>query len=127
MSTISEKIQYFRNVKGWTLTELADKSGVSRSFLGELEKGISVPTVIVLKKIADAFNVPVDMFFEDNFLSSVELENHLSDDIMCLLRDRNGLEYVRVAAKAKEYGISLVLLEQIILAIKKAKDIESES
>jgi transcriptional regulator with XRE-family HTH domain len=127
MSTISEKIQYFRNVKGWTLTELADKSGVSRSFLGELEKGISVPTVIVLKKIADAFNVPVDMFFEDNFLSTVELENHLSDDIMCLLRDRNGLEYVRVAAKAKEYGISLVLLEQIILAIKKAKDIESES
>ncbi len=44
--------------KDFTLQALADESGVSKSYLGDIEKGRKNPTTDVIEAIADALGVP---------------------------------------------------------------------
>lgn len=49
-----------REQKGWSQTDLADKSGVSRVMIGKYERGDAVPSIEAAKKIADALEVSLD-------------------------------------------------------------------
>jgi transcriptional regulator with XRE-family HTH domain len=49
-----------REQKGWSQTDLADKSGVSRVMIGKYERGEAVPSIEAAKKIADALGVSLD-------------------------------------------------------------------
>ena len=60
MDKISITITNLRKEKGWSQTELADKSSVSREMIGKYERGKAVPSVDAAKKIADAFGVSLD-------------------------------------------------------------------
>lgn len=40
-------------------SEMADKIGISRSYLNEIEKGKKEPSLDVLKKYSDAFDLPL--------------------------------------------------------------------
>ena len=46
--------------KGWSQTELADNSGVSRVMIGKYERGDASPSIEAAKKIADALDVSLD-------------------------------------------------------------------
>ena len=48
-----------------TLQELSDRSRVSKSLLSQIERGISVPTVTKLQKIAQAFGLNVSGLFSE--------------------------------------------------------------
>jgi len=56
-------IESTRLEKGLSLSELARRSGVSKSYLHDIEQGKSYPTVLVLCKIAIALDVPADELF----------------------------------------------------------------
>jgi transcriptional regulator with XRE-family HTH domain len=56
----SKIISDLREQKGWSQSELADKSGVSRVMIGKYERGEAVPSIEAAKKIADAFEVSLD-------------------------------------------------------------------
>lgn len=49
-----------REEKGWSQTELANQSTVSREMIGKYERGEAVPSIEAAKKIADAFGVSLD-------------------------------------------------------------------
>lgn len=49
-----------REKKGWSQTDLSDKSGVSRVMIGKYERGEAVPSIEAAKKIADALEVSLD-------------------------------------------------------------------
>ncbi len=122
---VGEKIRHFRTLKGWTLQELHEVSGVSRTYLGELERGVSQPTATVLKKIADAFRVPIEMFFEETNLLPVQtLEEMLPPDVQRFLRDQKGITYLQLAIKAAEFQVNPDTLSQIIDALRNAEKIE---
>lgn len=53
----NEMLIYLRKKVGLTQAELAKKIGVSRSTIGNYEKGIREPDFETLEKIADFFNV----------------------------------------------------------------------
>lgn len=53
-------ITSLRKEKGWSQTDLATKSGVSREMIGKYERGEAVPSIEAAKKIADAFEVSLD-------------------------------------------------------------------
>lgn len=53
---IGTRIRRLRERKGWNLSDLADKSGISRSYLYQLERGESTPTQDKLEKLATAFD-----------------------------------------------------------------------
>lgn len=120
---VGSKIKHLREIKGWTQQALADRAGVSRSYLGELERDVSQPTISVLKRIADAFEVPLDMFLEDTKLLPLQaLEDYFPEDVREFLRDREGLPYLELAVEAKRLEVSPELLKSIIQAIRADRD-----
>ena len=65
MDKIAITITNLRKEKGWSQTDLADKSGVSREMIGKYERGAAVPSVDAAKKIADAFDVSLDYLVDE--------------------------------------------------------------
>lgn len=57
---LSLKIRRLRNRKGLSLKDLAEKSGLSHSYLNEIEKGKKYPKVEKLLSLSDALGIPVD-------------------------------------------------------------------
>lgn len=54
---LCERVQLLRKENGWTLEELATRSGVSRSMLSQIERGKANPTLAVAYRIAGAFSL----------------------------------------------------------------------
>jgi transcriptional regulator with XRE-family HTH domain len=54
---LGNRIRSFRKLKGYTQQSLADKMGVSLSFVGSLERGTRKPTEPVLRKIASTLQI----------------------------------------------------------------------
>lgn len=57
------RIKRYRLERGLTLAAVAEKVGVTRSFLSSVERGVAYPSILVLRAIAVALDVPVFMFF----------------------------------------------------------------
>jgi transcriptional regulator with XRE-family HTH domain len=83
-------VRRLRSDREFTLQALADESGVSKSYLGDIEKGRKNPTTDVIEAIAEALGVPArellyhaaldedDPFFEPEQLS---LEDVAEEDV----------------------------------------------
>lgn len=65
-SIIGNKIKDLRNEKGYTLDDLADLTGSSKSYIWELEnKSPPRPSADKLAKIAKALGVTIDYFIDE--------------------------------------------------------------
>lgn len=60
---IAARLRELRATQRFSLEELANKSGVSRSMISVIERGESSPTAAVLDKLAAALNIPLASFF----------------------------------------------------------------
>src|SRR5258707_14392994 len=58
-SALARILQALRADRGWSLDQLAGRSGVSKGVLVALEQGRSNPNLATLVRISDAFGVPV--------------------------------------------------------------------
>jgi transcriptional regulator with XRE-family HTH domain len=56
---IGMTVRRLRAERGYTLQALADESGISKSYLGDIEKGRKNPTTDVLEAVAQALDLPV--------------------------------------------------------------------
>src|ERR1700742_710560 len=56
---LARTMQMLRTERGWSLDQLATRSGVSKGVLVALEQGRSNPNLATLARISDAFGVPV--------------------------------------------------------------------
>ena len=63
-SSIGNKVKQLREDKDWSQEELAQRSGLSRSYIGALEVRKTMhPRAEYLIKLAAAFNVPIEEFY----------------------------------------------------------------
>lgn len=62
---VGRNLKKLRKQRRFSLDRLAQRSGVSRAMLGQIELGRSVPTIRLLWRIAQAFEVPVSAFLDD--------------------------------------------------------------
>lgn len=54
-----------RRRKGWTQEKLADETGLHRTYISGVERGVRNPTVAIVGRFAEAFGVkPADLFRE---------------------------------------------------------------
>jgi transcriptional regulator with XRE-family HTH domain len=58
-AALARTLQGLRAERGWSLDQLASRSGVSKGVLVSLEQGRSNPNLATLARIGDAFGVPV--------------------------------------------------------------------
>lgn len=58
-SHISSFIRSYRQANGESLQTLANRSGVSRSMISQIESDKTSPTIVVLSKLANAMNIKI--------------------------------------------------------------------
>ena len=58
------RIRYLRQNKGLSIEALALEAEINRNYLGDLERGVRNPTVVVLNRIAKALGVDLSTLFE---------------------------------------------------------------
>lgn len=94
MNNLSYNLMELRKISGFTQKELAERLGISRSSIGNYEKGIRRPDYETLEKIADFFNVEMwqllgkDTVDKAIFASHHILDNMTDDEIKCLCDSR---------------------------------------
>jgi transcriptional regulator with XRE-family HTH domain len=60
---LGSKLRSRRGAAGLTLQEVAEATGVSRSFLSQVERGLVSPSIASLRRIADALGTPMAALF----------------------------------------------------------------
>ncbi len=63
--SIGERIKGLRSEQGLTLAELGEKTDLSTSYLSQVERGKTLPSLTTLAAIARVFNVGLRYFFEE--------------------------------------------------------------
>jgi len=63
---IATRLKNLRKEKGWSLDKTAEKTGVSKAMLGQIEREESSPTIATLWKIASGFEASFSDFLEDS-------------------------------------------------------------
>ncbi|MBC6492289.1 helix-turn-helix domain-containing protein [Flavihumibacter stibioxidans] len=103
-------ISALRDKKGWSQTDLAAKSQVSRVMIGKYERDEAVPSIDAAKKIADALEVSLDHLvgegvlngFDKKTLKRLQELEHLEEDKKKTLFDLIDT-YIRDAKARKVY------------------------
>ena len=62
---VGERIVYLREKKGYTCNALANRAGISQSFLREIELGSKNPTVLTVLSICEALGISMVECFDD--------------------------------------------------------------
>ena len=78
---IGGRVHGERQRRGLTLEQLAQRSGVSRSMLSEIERGGRMPTVLVLDRIATALGTSIARLLRDEVPQRVVVLRHDEQDV----------------------------------------------
>ncbi len=62
---IGKKLKATRLKNDMTIQELAKSSGVSSNMISRIERGLTIPSVEILMKLANAFGMSINYFVED--------------------------------------------------------------
>lgn len=66
MSVIGERVRARRLARGWTLDELAGRSGVSRRMLVNVEQGVTNPSIATLLRLSGALAISLPSLVAPN-------------------------------------------------------------
>ncbi|WP_067623057.1 helix-turn-helix domain-containing protein [Alicyclobacillus acidiphilus] len=90
---IGERLRILRKEKGLSLTELAEKSNVAKSYLSAIERGIQAnPSIQVIEKLSGVLGVPVQQI----------LANDTAED----RKDELDAEWLELTREVANAGIS---------------------
>lgn len=112
---ISNKIKSIRKEKSLTLQDIADRAGVTKGLISQIENSRTIPSLLVLIQIIQALEVDLDSFF-------AELSRYSKDSKIIVQRKSDyerfekepssGYEYFRIFTKKMgQSTIDIVLLE----------------
>ena len=65
ISSIGRRIRKFREAKGWRQEDFAEKTGLSVTYTGMIERGEKVPKLETFITIANTLNVSADLLLAD--------------------------------------------------------------
>lgn len=61
---VGANLQRYRRQKGWSQEQLAFESGLHRTYISGIERGVRNPTIQIIEEIADALAIPPAMLLE---------------------------------------------------------------
>ncbi len=62
---VGEKIRYYRRIKDYTQTNLADIVGNDRQYIYKIEKGKVNPSISTIALLAYALEIPLSKLFDE--------------------------------------------------------------
>ena len=54
---VGQKVRALREQKGWSQEELAFETGLHRTYISGIERGVRNPTVLILERLAQTLDV----------------------------------------------------------------------
>lgn len=107
---LATNLRLMRRQRAMTLDELAATTGLTKSYLSKIERGLSVPSIATALKLARAFGVQVGQLFGDS-----------GAELVCVVRkderqpfqrpgSRAGYQYAAIAA-----GRAVKIMEPFIM------------
>ena len=106
---IGKQLKELRLARGWRQVEVADRMGLSRSAISNIEAGKRAMTLVTLKRFCELFQIDIS-YFEietDNFNDAVDLTSRLeaifnSDSIEESEKDELYREIMKIYLKSKQ-------------------------
>jgi transcriptional regulator with XRE-family HTH domain len=112
---ISQKIKSIRKDKNLTIQEIAERAGVTKGLISQIENSRTLPSLLVLMQIIKALEVDLNFFFNDLSLDGREAP------VLVLRKEEyskfekepaSGYQYERIfTRKIKSGAVDFVLLE----------------
>jgi transcriptional regulator with XRE-family HTH domain len=65
LAAFGTRLGHLRSARGWTLDELAERTGLSKPFLSRLEAGRRQPSIAVVLTLAHTYGVSVGEMFQE--------------------------------------------------------------
>jgi transcriptional regulator with XRE-family HTH domain len=62
-AVVARNLRVLRKQKGFTQEELADRAGINRNYVGQIEREEKSPTVDLLERLVLALDVEPEVFF----------------------------------------------------------------
>jgi transcriptional regulator with XRE-family HTH domain len=85
---VGKEIKALRKARDATLTDLSDATGLSRGYLSQIERGLSVPSVKALHQISRALGVTISWFFMSQTTDGADLQ-----DVVVRANNRRSLRF----------------------------------
>jgi transcriptional regulator with XRE-family HTH domain len=60
-----QNVRLAREKKGWSQDRLSDESGLHRTYISGIERGVRNPTIKIVQQIAVALDVDIQELFSD--------------------------------------------------------------
>ncbi len=99
---VGNQLKELRSEKGWTLEFVGELVGKSKGAISQYEKGLTLPAVPVLIKLAQIYSVPTDLLLTGNIPDSSSVE--FSDDVLDIARRLQRLSPADRLALAAVFG-----------------------
>lgn len=80
-----ERIRKLRNEIGISQEELSFRSGISQTYVGQLERGLKNPSLEIIEKIANGFDVDLSFLFY-NLNNNKDGHSEVFEQISALLK-----------------------------------------
>ena len=71
-TALGKRIREARSKKGYTQQVLANEAGIGQMYLGEIERGIKMPSLSIFIKIVEALDISADYILRDELTSGEE-------------------------------------------------------
>jgi len=112
---IGKKIKQERETLKLTQKELAQRAGIDFRFLGNIERGVSKPSLDTIVKIAQALDMPLDLLVAEHIVRKNPPENSaITKEIvrlMSMLEDFDALRVLQIV----RYSIELFTGKKITI------------
>ncbi|WP_017549823.1 helix-turn-helix domain-containing protein [Salinicoccus carnicancri] len=99
MKEVSEKIKNLRTDNKKTLKQLSDDTGLSVSFLSQVERGESSLAITSLNKIAEALGVHITSFFTPQYTEAFKIS---PDAMEPFTLEHSDQEFLRASSEFKD-------------------------
>ncbi|MEU7765445.1 XRE family transcriptional regulator [Nocardia sp. NPDC049190] len=99
------RIREYRNLRGMTVRQLADRAGVSTGLISQVERGVTDPSLETMRRIAEVLDIPLFSLFQDGDDQTVAVIRH--DDRYRISSPHHAITYTR----ASPGGAKLEVLE----------------
>lgn len=111
LENLGPKIKYYREQKGYTQEQLADKLGITKGYISRVENNKERPNLEFLANVADALGVHVKDFFDDDYDTPAPPE----------LKEI-GAEWIILNKELKEEGFTVEQIREIVKVAKMFKE-----
>ena len=106
--TIGKQLKELRNSRGWRQLEVADKVGLSRSAISNIEAGHRALTLNTLKKFCEIYAIDISYFdietenFDEKVDLTTRLEKIFNSDISEDFKDELYRDIMEIYLKSKK-------------------------